>query len=491
MGIASLTLYRNPYDYPKFTETLTQVGYTEQITPINIGLRTGKMRIEATMGEMMGCNYLKIDRDGGSFYAWIDNVEYLNDVIFNVSYTIDPWRTYKDKIDLGYQYIQRDIYPTLKKDELLSTTLPYVDINTYTHNMPTAGKRVLVVQARHTDSGSLFSNVPVQPSPYDLYFQEYDVNDWTANTNIYTLFNAIMSNNKPKNVVTVYSIPYVNFDYLGVSNPLKLDTDPEMVIEGFYQFNNQNSDNPDITGATTTRGELDLSFVDDDFFKTEHQVQLVVPEAGVIELSDELLSQSKLYLRQDVDVFSGASNYMLENGTGDLFDKSIRGSSISHIPIVGDPEETYISNNQNALTTSLIGDVANIGMGAATMFASGGIGAGIGGAQVMSGISGILNRRATIKDIGDNFVNPTAFLGTATAGALNGQFWLVVRQARSDNKQIVNDNFGYPVDMIKNLAFPTQGYVKTEGCVVSADGTVPRWAMQEINQMFDNGVYVI
>ena len=91
----------------------------------------------------------------------------------------------------------------------------------------------------------------------------------------------------------------------------------------------------------------------------DHSVQVVVPDAGIISIPDYMLKDGDLYLRQDVDMFSGASNYMVVSDNK-YFTQSVRGSSISSIPIISDPMETYISQNQNALATALIGDVASI-----------------------------------------------------------------------------------------------------------------------------------
>jgi len=59
-----------------------------------------------------------------------------------------------------------------------------------------------------------------------------------------------------------------------------------------------------------------------------------------------------------------------------------------------------------------------------------------------------------------------------------------------DNASIVHSNFGYPMNKVAPLVFPSRGYVKTQGCAVASDGTVPQWAIDEINTLFNNGIYV-
>jgi hypothetical protein len=173
------------------------------------------------------------------------------------------------------------------------------------------------------------------------------------------------------------------------------------------------------------------------------------------------------------------------------FTQSVRGSSISSIPIISDPMETYISQNQNALATALIGDVASIVKGGVTAYATGGLGSAIGASMASSGLSNIINRYASIQDMESKVSNPPAYLGTALASSFNQMFWTVVTKQPVDNAEIVWAMYGYPLNKLAPLIFPQQGYVKTQGCSVASDGTVPQWAIDEINNMFNNGIYVV
>jgi hypothetical protein len=201
---------------------------------------------------------------------------------------------------------------------------------------------------------------------------------------------------------------------------------------------------------------------------------------------------------------------MLTTGDNTYYTQSVRGSSVSSIPVLSNPEDTYISQNQNGLTTALIGDVANIGLGAlmmsnpetAAMRAIAGAGMGGHGAAdwgmkmwgasvAVEGGSGILENMAQRADGGQNYANPPAFLGTALSSNFNGMFWVVITTQHTDNNDLVHTLFGYPYNKIDNLSFPSSGYIETQNCnVESTDGSVPRWALQEINTLFDNGILV-
>ena len=482
MAMSTLQLYRNPYAYPDYG-SISTYGSAKPCTPVGMGLKTGKIRVEGTMQDFLECNYLSINKDGRTIYGWITDVEWGQDRWYYVSYSVDAWRTYRSDITLGTQYIERSKTKTFKRDRMLGSSQAYPEVEVKHHLFDNSQNRVLVVQTR-TSTGEQFSNTPVQPSPYSFYFCEYNVNNWAASTPINQFMMAITGGAEPENIVTMYSIPYVDISDLPPQN-LPVYAKNNTHIPGWKMLNEEMT----LQGKMHLYKDIDIGVNVDELMRTEHTVQLVVPEAGVMSIPDELLKEGSLQLRQDVDLFSGASNYMIEAGSK-FFTHSVRGSSISSIPIVSDPEETYRSQNQNALATSLIGDVASIGMGAAMIYGSGGLGAAAGGSAVMSGLNGIVNREASIMDMSTKTSNPPGFLGTALVSNFNQSFWTVVTKVKVDNASDVHSNFGYPLEKVAPLTFPSSGYVKTQGCTVSSNGKVPLWAMEEINQMFNNGVYV-
>jgi hypothetical protein len=505
MEMATLQFYKNKYRYPKYTNTLTSYGSSMDCTPVGINLHGGTIRVKGTMTDFMSCNYLSLARDGQTLWAWIDDVKYLNDNAFEISYTVDAWRTYKNKIDLGIQFIKRSPTVTNLKDPLLGSIQPFNDVTSQLYTIGNHTKRVVVVQVR-AGTGETFSNTPAQPTPYQFYLLEYTANSWQDSTPLSQLMSALPSNGQTKNIVTLYSVPW--FDTSGLpTNPLTvLDTNGGTIatIDGFKVVDATT----DLSGVLYNETDIPIpSVFGVNIFQIPHSVQVVIPEAGILNIPDELLAQSNLRLRQDIDVFSGACNYMLVSGDTVLYTQSVRGSSVSSIPILSNPEDTYISQNQNALTTSLIGDVANlaIGFGMMSMGPAGRfLGSGMAGMQgdflsrqfgtmaVAQAGSGILDTMAKQADGGQNYANPPAFLGTALTSNFNGQFWVVTTSQHVTNWQAVNQLYGYPYNLVDTLTFPASGYIETQNCNVSStDGSVPRWALNEINSIFNSGILVL
>lgn len=102
-----------------------------------------------------------------------------------------------------------------------------------------------------------------------------------------------------------------------------------------------------------------------------------------------------------------------------------------------------------------------------------------------------MNTAANIGDAGNHFNNPPAFLGTALAANFNQKFWIVTKKTIVENADIVHSTYGYPHNLVDTLTFPAAGYIQTEAAMVeSTDGSVPRWALEEINNLFNNGILV-
>lgn len=485
MSMAYLQFYKNKYYYPDYSKTLTPYGNLIQITPLNINLKSGTILVAGTMEDFMSCNYLSIERDDSKIYAFIEDVQFHNADSFKVTYRVDNFRTYINKCFLGVQYVTRHTLENNIKDDMLGSLQPYPDIETVMLNTSNYTKRYFVVQTR-VYSGEIISPSPVQPSPYRFYFCEYEVNKWQDSAPISQLIGLIGGTAKPENIVTMYSIPYIDITTLPTTFlPVKQPNGGSTQIEGWKMLSMED----DI--STKLHIETDIPIPNKfDLIKVNHSVQLVIPEAGIINIPDEILQYPDIKLRQDIDLFSGASNYMLK-ANGKYYTQSVRGSSISSIPIVSDPYDTYISQNQNALATSLLGDLATVGGGIVATVGGGGVLAGVGLGQIGTGMTNIIKKKGNIDDIvSKSYSNPPAFLGTALATQFSGKFWLVITKENVTNETEVREYFGYPCDMYKELAIPTKGFIQTKNCNVAGDGTVPVWALQEINNIFNGGLRV-
>lgn len=486
MGMASIQFYRNNYNYPKYSNTITPVGEPMPSTPVGVGLKAGSVRVKGTMPDFMSCNYMRIDRDGARIYAWIDDVEYHTDGSFHVRYSVDPWRTFKDKVQLGTQFIKRSTQVTNKLDTLLGGNRQEFDMSTQTLPWGNYNARVLVIQVT-PEPAYIVNNTPVQPTPYHFYFASYDPNNWQASDTLVNFFSKLRSSSAISNVITLYSLPYMNITTLPeVVLPLFEGEELVEEVEGFKMLSGTN----DVKNLLTRSRLIEPPLNIDTLSTVTHTTQVLVPDAGILNIPLEVWHKGNVKVRQDVDLFSGASNYMITCGENDEVTAiSVRGSSTSSIPVISNPYDTYISQNQNALTTSLIGDVASLAIGAGTFMLSPNI---MSAGAAVKGVTGLVSDYSSLQDKQNmSPSNPPSFLGTAMANHFGNFLFLITKTPKITNRSIVNERYGYPLETVGQVTVPSSGYIETQNCNVSGDGTVPRWAIEEINTIFNNGLYIV
>ena len=93
------------FDLSEPSYTMQNASFTDLDQPIRF--KTDKT---VTYDDLYECNYATITRDetGVTYYAFIDDVVYENDGVSQIYFTLDFWRTYKDKIDFNNTaYIER------------------------------------------------------------------------------------------------------------------------------------------------------------------------------------------------------------------------------------------------------------------------------------------------------------------------------------------------------------------------------------------------
>lgn len=474
----TVKLYKNPYPYPHYG-AITEYK-SIQAKPINHDLRSGFVDMYLTFDEVLEFNYISFTRNNRTLYAWVDNVETRSgDKLYRVHYNVDPFRTYRSDLVLGDQYIERSPTPTELYDPMLGSSQAYDNIERKQYSIGDPSLRYLVAQIK-LKNDEVPQNTPVQPSPYKFYVCPYPINNWTDTTPIMDLMEAIASHGQSDNLTTIYSIPYINISELATAMlPVTFPDAQTTPISGWYLV----SSSTNFLDALTTFTPIDVPA---GLTKVKSSVQVVIPEAGIIQVPPELYGEVGLGIKQSIDLYSGACNYMLSSALGlKTYAQSVRGASTSSIPIVSDPYETYISQNQNSLVTSIMGDVATVGAGVAMTAMGNPMGAG----SVMGGATNLLGKAAANADA-KNMVqsNPPAFLGTALATEYNQTFWTLIQTKHVDNEEYVHNNLGYPCERFQPLVIPSNGFIKTQGCNLASNGSVPLWAINEMNNLFNNGI---
>ena len=484
-----LKLYQNTAYYPDFSNSITLVKTIEEVSPRNIDTKTGFIDVQLSYAEVMNCNYCSIERAGKTIYAWITDVqEKSGDKLYTLKYSVDALRTYKNNLNYDRQYIVRHPNETDLFDSMLGSLNIVPTVTSTQLSMGDPDKRVFIVQHYVKDSTIIYSNVPLQPAPYIFYCVEFNPKRPLDTSAIELLMRQMGTGAKPENIVTMYSVPYFYID--GLPNaPTGMP-----VVQGLtttfiagWKYIPQ-----DVAGYNIPNRLMNFTTINfpntSKVSRRKHSLKLVFPDAGIMSVPDDYRFIPGIGVRQDVDLFSGSSNYLLASDGGNVvYDLSLRGSAINSVPIVADPGDSYLSQNQNSIVTTMMGDVATA---AALGFSIGGPAGALGGA-IGRGILSLGGAIGNISDIGNKQVNPPAFLGSALVASFNQKFWAVEVEWQTTNDSVVHSEFGYPYNMIATLTLPGSGYIQTRGCNIRSDGTVPLWAIQEINNLFDSGLKVI
>ena len=71
----------------------------------------GTISTNFTYNQALQCNYMAFQNKDYSnkwFFAWIDDVRYVNDGVTEISFTIDSWATWFDKVNIGSSFVIRE-----------------------------------------------------------------------------------------------------------------------------------------------------------------------------------------------------------------------------------------------------------------------------------------------------------------------------------------------------------------------------------------------
>lgn len=487
----TIQFYTNPHNYPNYG-SITAVGESFSVPGIDIDDAVGSFRTDKlTYAQRFSVNYLSLIRDGVTLYAEITNITRVSgDNVVNIAFKIDAFRSFRSVTNFGTQMVVRHPASTFDYDPLLrgATGEPNI-IESTRYDIDNPLFRVLVVQIMRPDGDTTDYTTPVQPSPYIFYFKQYSVNNPQGDSDIAALMKAITDSARPSNIATIYSVPV--FSSGGMSTtlsgiPLIIGGTPTTVGANFFKLTGGS-----WTSAVRRLGPVFPAF-DQSILRTRHSVSVVIPEAGILNIPDELLFKPGLRVRQDIDMYTGASNYMLVYDGVDATSHSVRSGGLSAVPIAYDVMQQNIASNRTQIWAGVAQDVGSIAIGGVALAgaaATGGATGPIGAGMVGKGVIGLLSTWGSLNDQVNQQVNPPSYLGSALAANFGQSMFLVVIKGRSDNASVVNNRYGYPVNQIQTLTIPSSGYIQTQDCNVS--GPIPMWAREEINTLLNDGLRVL
>lgn len=488
--MATVTLQTNPYNYPQYLySAVPTVKVISNVTPKYQDSRHGYIQVQLdTRDDMYSFNYLKLEyiSGGRDIHAWVTDIEEISgNYLYRIHYEIDAYRTFISRCTIGNQFVLRNMTPNHILDGLLHTN-PYWTESTHAYAWDAQNMGYAVMQYITPDDEQPWAKPG--PVPYDLYFIPY-TDSGTPPIGLARALRA-MATGSDTNLVGIYTIPYVNLS----GATLWADEGPR---KDWYYF-----DTADYSPAKfQTEVLISLTSspisITDTFFQTEHDVTVVIPNAGIMKVPENIQRAGSFYLRMMVDPYTGTASYDIKTTSGaanlsGLKDKFLRSPGLGAINVVTDQAAAYQSQNRNQINASVLTDTAQI-VGGAALILSGnpaGIASGIGMAS--SGIGNTVARKTMELDLENRISeSPTSFAGCATVYTYYNQFWIIKRSKAATNASVVHTRYGYPQRKFMPVSLPTSAnpYLQLEAANIKTDGTVPLWAVNEIEGILNNGIY--
>ena len=468
--------------------------------------KDGYMRFEGSFDEAIQYNYCMYQNEGYSnkwFYAFITDVEYLNDEVCGLKLETDVFQTWQFDITYKPSFIERE-HIASADDTIGANTQPE---NLETGDFVIAGETVYF----YNDPRDYRICVAVSDAPYDdlslpAVSRVYEgipsgLNYLVPLSGYYLqeLINMYDRHDRHDAIVSVFMIPpFFDLDSTVYSWTKNGITAQFKAIEdtGF------SSEVGRIYGTLPTKLGYNYIPKNKKLFTAPYSFMTLSNSAGSCKqykYEDFLdLQNSGIEIEFIVEgsVTPGCSIKAIPQTYKNHAEYYDEGVVAGKLPICSWTNDTYTNwLTQNALNVgiSTAGNILQIAGGA--VLSGSGAGALAGASQITSGIFGIAS---TLSQFYEHSLVPDQVNGNTNSGDVNfscltcGMFTLNYLSIKDENARVIDDFFsmyGYKTNLVKlpNLNNRTNwNYVKTINCNLIGD--IPQKDLQKIKDMYNNGI---
>ena len=464
-----------------------------------------KIRVGINAEYLYTCNYMSWQNNGFGkagmmFFAFIVNVEYINNNCTEITYLIDDMSTWFPYCELKQCYVEREtpvsdgLYEHLEPEnlaigELIETqNMSYFDLGD-TKVLFMASTDVNGERREEDETFSALSWVNGIKSA--LCYAIYDCENASDMEDLYQLINDYSNNGQAENIIAIMLVPEFlteNIRDTHFKNAYALKswtlTAPTS-IDGYIPKNKKLFTYPysRIQLSNTVGGTNEYRY--EDFLGGVIEFQVTGCAFG----TPSVMVEPRLYLKH-----VGADN-----------DQSLLLTNFPQAPCFNDTYRAYLAQNKNSLTSQaafgILSSLITITAGAALAVGSGGTAtpAFIAGMSAMGGgvvgLGSSLAKPAAANSDAKNL--PVQMSGLVQADALNlvkgvtqiQAKFLTVKREYAEMIDSYFSAFGYTCNKVKTPNISGRNvwnYTKTQGsCVV---GNAPAAALKNINDIFDHGV---
>lgn len=485
--------------YP--AKTFSEESYTRQ--------GRGKLRVGALADDLLLYNYLSWTNNmpigqKKYFFAFVTNIEYINNNCSEVSYIIDNYMTWFPFTKLGECFVEREIPASDKIGE--HTVDEGIDtgdlVNSFSTTYDFGNDYYYLFQASTDEHGNprdryvngiscplYYFTMPVGSALQEIVNYYHGINpqgDTQENTN------------NPDNMISINIIPKFLADQVGSGSGISSDTyhfaRPSGDIDGHRPKNNKLYTYPysriNISNNSGTITEYRW-----ELFENPESMTVDFQIIGTTMGNPSILCYPLLYDR-----------------VGAKYDNAIAMTNFPPIPWINDTYKAFIAQNKANIVSSLIGVVFG-GAGAAGAVASGGIsksggegatgamGAGLATIGAVAGIAAgpVKSALAMMSEQKAHQFAPTGVANLAQSDMImllskRMRFDFYNVTVKREYAKMIDDffsAFGYAIRRIKTPDIHARdywSYVKTCGCILN--GSAPAQAKTDIINMFDRGVRI-
>lgn len=431
-----------------------------------------KLRVGLLADNLYDCNYLMFQNTSFGrrwFYAFITNVEYVNNASSDITFEIDVMQTWNFNYALRPSYIERQHTVTDNiGDNLVPENLDFGEYMYQDLGLTSLFELPVIVVAATFDTN-------LNPAVGGLYGGVYSglcFNTFADYTTCNTFLANAVNNNKADGIVSIFMFPIAfTSDYQDtIPKVFEIERDkPYTTIDGYKPKCNKLFTYPYQMLYVTNNDGNCANYPFEYFSDTKCKFKL----SGVTCCTPEVMAVPMNYKKV-------AMNY----------NEKLTIGNFPQCAYAIDSFKAYIAQNAARIATNVaVGGVKAVG-GAAAMYASGGI---VGSGEIASGATGIAGDLAMMAD---KSTLPPQAKGVQTsminfASKIKG-FQFYYAHCRREFAEIIDGYFnvyGYAVHKIQTpnvSARPHWTYLKTKN--VTAFGDVPTPDMVKIKSIYNNGV---
>lgn len=480
---ANITAQYN-YFYGQSTPGLRFTDYSY------IRVNNNKVKVQIGADSVYDANYMMFQNTNfGSkwFYAFITNVEYINNETTEITFEIDRIQTWWFDVNLKACMVERQhavndgIYVNCEPENFaISADYTHYDTNLL-NDAGTASIYVTITTGHFTNDDYSLAWVPATPKVIDGVYCTLEILPWRNNpTSINSLknyLNAIILGGHEEDLISVFVAPKVIGDFLTDTPAHGTRTFAKSTLranafQGYVPRNNKIYNYP-FFKLLLEKGGTSQEYAIEDFRTGTTDVQatdVVFEYYAIANPAPQVIVVPKNYRGMATDYNSGLEN-----------------SDFPQCPIKGDTYSMWIVQNSQGYLANGIGALVNLALSAGRLDA---VGTFIDLRQMVQQGFNFIGQSANYENKADN----VSGLGKPAILSNIGEntFWLHAKSLNYwEARQIDTyfDMYGYAENhvFVPNIhARQRWTYVKTAGCVIT--GNAPAEEIAFIENCFDKGI---